>query len=114
MALGERLRELRDKKGYTQRELAKILKIGSSTLAMYEVNKRQPDLETIAIFADFFGVSTDYLLGRHSQDKPTPEIAKLQHENGIEKIELVKDLSIDELKMLIEIGKTIRNKKPEN
>jgi hypothetical protein len=79
---------------------------------MYEVNKRQPALETVAALADFFGVSADYLLGRElAKNAPDPEVAKLLHDNGIEKIKLIRDLSIDELKMLIEIVETIRNKK---
>jgi len=38
-------------------------------------------------------------------------MAKLLKDNGIEKISLIRDISVDELKMLIEIGKTIRSKK---
>jgi transcriptional regulator with XRE-family HTH domain len=74
MALGERLKQLREKAGYSQRDLAKLLNIGSSTLAMYEVNRRQPDYDTLRIFASFFNVSTDYLLG--VVDTPQPSKLK--------------------------------------
>jgi len=74
MALGERLKQLREKAGYSQRDLAKLLNIGSSTLAMYEVNRRQPDYDTLRIFASFFNVSTDYLLGLAD----TPQPSKLE------------------------------------
>lgn len=50
--------------GLTQRELARILNISHSTLAMYELGKREPDFETIIRIADYFHVSVDYLLDR--------------------------------------------------
>lgn len=73
MTLGKRIKELREKKGYTQRALADLLSIGNSTLAMYEVDKREPDNDTLSKIADFFGVSTDYLLGRNTPPaRPSP------------------------------------------
>lgn len=62
--LGERLAALRKEKDLSQAELAKLLNLGQSTIAMYERNRRTPDPETLRRFADFFGVSADYLLGR--------------------------------------------------
>lgn len=64
MTFGKRLKELREKMGYTQRQLADLLKISNSSLAMYELDKREPDNATLARLADFFNVSVDYLLGR--------------------------------------------------
>ncbi|WP_432408424.1 helix-turn-helix domain-containing protein [Wukongibacter sp. M2B1] len=59
-----RLKYLRSEKKITQRQLAKFLNLSSSTIAMYETGKRKPDCETLKGIADFFDVSTDYLLGR--------------------------------------------------
>jgi len=111
-----KLKEVRESRGYTQDEIADFLGVSRPTYTRYEQGTRECSFETLSKLADFFSVSTDYLLGRNeiTKESSDPEIAKLLRENGIEKIELVKDLSIDELKMLIEIGKTIRNKKPEN
>ena len=64
MTLGKTIKDLREKQGYTQRELADKLNIGNSTLAMYEIDKREPDNATLGRLADFFSVTTDYLLGR--------------------------------------------------
>ncbi|WP_169726438.1 helix-turn-helix domain-containing protein [Desulfotruncus alcoholivorax] len=58
------LRICRDKTGLSQRELAKLLKIAPSTLAMYETGRRAPDYATLERMANFFGVSVDYLLDR--------------------------------------------------
>lgn len=62
--IGKRIAELRKEKGMTQEELAKALNITRSALSLYEIGKRDPDTDTIKKFAEFFGVSTDYLLGQ--------------------------------------------------
>lgn len=64
MKLGTRLRALRESNNLTQVQLAKKLDITSQSLSQYELNKRTPDIEMINKLADFFNVSTDYLLGR--------------------------------------------------
>lgn len=58
------LKQLRNEKKITQRELANLLNLSPSTIAMYETGQRKPDFETLQKIADFFDVSTDYLLGR--------------------------------------------------
>ena len=58
-----KIKLLRNKKGITQEKLAQNLKIARSTLAMYELDKSEPDNATLLQLADFFGVSVDYLLG---------------------------------------------------
>ncbi|MGB9803087.1 MAG: helix-turn-helix domain-containing protein [Desulfofundulus sp.] len=67
-SLGERLAYLRSQRGLSQAELARLLHMGQSTIAMYEKNRRSPDNQSLKRLADFFGVSTDYLLGR--TDRP--------------------------------------------
>ncbi|EHQ90966.1 helix-turn-helix domain-containing protein [Desulfosporosinus youngiae] len=62
--LGKRLQQLRNKFGLTQEELAKILCMSRSTYAQYEVDRRKPDYDTLQRIADYFKVSTDFLLGR--------------------------------------------------
>lgn len=63
-----RLISLRKEHGLTQEDLAKLISKKRSTVSGYETEGKEPDLETICIFANYFGVSTDYLLG-HSNDK---------------------------------------------
>lgn len=70
MGFGERLRSLREEKKITQKELAKLFKIAESTVSMYERGEREPNFEIVNKIANFFNVSTDYLLGR--TDDPTP------------------------------------------
>ena len=61
-----RLVELRKEKGLSQVGLAKELGVDCSTIAKYETGDRLPDLVMLCKLADFFGSSTDYLLGRSS------------------------------------------------
>jgi transcriptional regulator with XRE-family HTH domain len=59
-----RLSELRKSGGFLQAEIAKHLSITQEAYSMYETNKRQMSFETLCLLADFYKVSTDYLLGR--------------------------------------------------
>lgn len=65
-----RLRGLRKLHKLTAKEFGEKFSLAESTISGYETGARKPDMETIEKFADFFGVSVDYLLGR--TDDPTP------------------------------------------
>lgn len=58
-----RLRTLRAESGLTQKELAKKLYMSVMTVRNCEEEKSFPRVDNLISFADFFGVSTDYLLG---------------------------------------------------
>ena len=58
-----RLRELRNEKGLSQKELANILQTTNSSVCDWEKGRSQPDLITLAKIACYFDVSADYLLG---------------------------------------------------
>lgn len=62
--LSLRLSELRNNKGLSQAQLAEYLRITHQAYSLYETNKRQMNYETLCLLADFYEVSTDYLLGR--------------------------------------------------
>jgi len=66
---GGRLKKLRENKKLTQKQLAQILKVGMSTISMYERDEREPSFEMISTLADYFSVDFDYLMGR--SDYPT-------------------------------------------
>ncbi|MCW3793853.1 helix-turn-helix domain-containing protein [Paenibacillus sp. LS1] len=87
MTLGERLATLRNTKNMTQDELAKSLKIGKSTLGMYETNKREPDLNTIALLAAYFEVSIDWLItGKSFDESRTSKESSIMASNIIKHI----------------------------
>lgn len=66
MNFGEILTSLREERGIYQKELAAILKVSVGTISNYENNVHFPDQEALIQLADYFGVTTDYLLGRTS------------------------------------------------
>lgn len=61
---GMQLKKIRKERGLRQKDLAEIFDVAQSTIANYEQGIRFPDEEMLRKLADFFGVSTDYLLGR--------------------------------------------------
>lgn len=61
--LPQRLRYLREKHGLSQKDLAQKFGISNFALSRYERGEADPDSELIKKFAEFFGVSADYLLG---------------------------------------------------
>jgi transcriptional regulator with XRE-family HTH domain len=67
---GSILRKLRIEKNMTQAELAKLLNISPSTIGMYEQGRRDPDTSTVKFLAEFFNVSTDFLLGNTDSREP--------------------------------------------
>ena len=61
---GERLLELRKEKGLSQAAFAKAIGVSYAVVCYWETDRSEPTAPNIVRIADFFGVSTDYLLGR--------------------------------------------------
>ena len=68
--LGEKIRQLRVQKEWTQVYVAKKIGVTSSIVSAYEKGTRQPSYEALIKLASLFGVSTDYLLGVSSKRSP--------------------------------------------
>ena len=60
----DRLKELRKAKGVTQRQVAELLGVTERNYQRYEYDLVDPAASTVSKLADYFGVTTDYLLGR--------------------------------------------------
>ncbi|MBQ8960896.1 MAG: LexA family transcriptional regulator [Ruminococcus sp.] len=80
--VGTKLKELRNKQGFTISQLCNKLHINPNTYAKYERDERDVSTETLASFADFYGVTTDYLLGREEKKAPgmTPDDLSMESE----------------------------------
>lgn len=61
---GDRLRKLRELTGLNQTEFGAKFNLSHNAIGMYERGVREPNMEKMTQFADFFGVSIDYLYGR--------------------------------------------------
>ena len=68
MTLGQRIQTLMDERDINQKQLAVELNLPASTVRNYIRDLREPDFDTLKLFARFFEVSTDYLLGYSKYD----------------------------------------------
>ena len=69
-----RLKELRIGRGLTQQQLADEIKCTRQAYSRYELGEREPDYETLIMFANFYNVTTDYILGLSDKKNDiTPE-----------------------------------------
>ena len=62
--IGQTIRDLRKQRKMSQTELAKILHVSQQTVTAWETGKAEPSSSAISSLADYFNVTTDYLLGR--------------------------------------------------
>lgn len=87
----ETLRYIMDKHGTTQKELADFVGVRPQTLSLYCTGETQPNCDKLLRIAEFFGVTTDYLLtGTIIEDIPVREMLGLS-ERTVENMKLVKD-----------------------
>ncbi|MDR0915741.1 MAG: helix-turn-helix domain-containing protein [Oscillospiraceae bacterium] len=61
--LGEKLKSLRKKRDLTQEQLAEYLGVSFQAVSKWETNAAYPDISLFPILANFYGVTTDELLG---------------------------------------------------
>ena len=68
-----RLRFLRTQRGESLEKIAKYLNVTMQTISNYETEKRDMTPDTIIKLAEYFGVTTDYLLGKSDIKNPEKE-----------------------------------------
>lgn len=85
--IGDTLKRLRTKKGLTSEELCSKIGIKGGSYRNYERNDRKPGYDTLVKLADFYGVSTDYLLGRPTAQPPTDALERLFTEKSFSALE---------------------------
>lgn len=68
MSFCDRLRELRLQEGLYQKDIAKLLNVKVATVSAWEKGINEPDIATIKRLADYYHVTTDYLLDYTAYD----------------------------------------------
>lgn len=63
MKFEERLKELREEKQITQKDLAKIIEVDKTLISKWERGRKRPVYEDLISLAKYFGVTVGYLLG---------------------------------------------------
>ena len=84
--IGEIIKKLRKEKEITQEEFAELIGVSSQSVSRWENNLCYPDIELIPVIADFFGVSTDMLMGMdESNEKQAVNSILEDFQNAISK-----------------------------
>jgi len=114
----ERLKMLRKKKNLTQKELGVILNISDRVLSYYEAGNRFPsDENTLNAIADYFDVTTDYLLGRTDEKDvyvlTGEDVPKELREIGVDEIGILKQFkdsgfTKEEIQEILEFAKKMK------
>ena len=92
--LPEKIKKLRVKNGFSQREVAKYLDVSPYIISGYETGERTPSVEMLLSLSNLYQCSTDYLLGRE--------------DTGLSAGLNVDGLSDDQILALAELVRTIK------
>lgn len=68
-----RIRDLREDRDLSQKEIAELLQVHQTTYSDYELGKVNIPVPALHKLADFYGVSIDYLLGRTDVKESYPK-----------------------------------------
>ena len=94
MEIGHVIAKLREKKGISQKELANILNVSAGAVALWEVNKRCPSLESLVNIADFFNVSMDeFFVNDRKNINYIPLVIKHSSKQGLKLLELFESMN---------------------
>lgn len=110
--LGERLKETRESLRLPQNKVAEELNISSQVLSNYERDVRDPSTFILKKLAEYYNVSTDYLLGFTDNPKPLTD-RELEFLNAIKDPKLrlwweeLPHTELEKLKMLREIWEVL-------
>lgn len=99
-----RLRQLRKERGLTLKELASQTNMALTTISSIESGQNNLTVDNALLFANYFGVSTDYLLGKSNIRNPentTPSFAL----GGLEG-----DLTDADKEMILNLAKSLAEK----
>ncbi|AZO93464.1 helix-turn-helix transcriptional regulator [Halocella sp. SP3-1] len=119
---GEKLKEIREKSGMTQKQLADKIGVNRATIAGYETKGKEPSYDTLIKIAQTLNCSLDYLLGykeKNNSDKSehlNPEIIYLAKKISKRKelkllLKETEDLNPDSVKRIIKIIDLIKEEK---
>ncbi|MBA7554049.1 hypothetical protein ES705_46661 [subsurface metagenome] len=94
--IGERLTQIRKKRGYTQKELAQKMGLIQSLISAYECNKLRLNAEMLTRFCNSLKVSADEILGtkRTNHKEPTLSLRLVRRLKKIESLPLSKQKAL--------------------
>lgn len=96
MGVVDRIRTLCESSGITINKLEKETEVGRGNVARWD--KHRPSIDKVQRIADYFGVSSDYIL-TGNENKPTPESELTETQR--EAMELIMKMSDEQLKVFV-------------
>lgn len=87
--LPEKLRELRNKYGFSQKEVADRLEISPSIVSGYETGERTPSIDVLLSISYLYNCSVDYLLGKTNEQPPIQIDTSKLNDNQIQAINVL-------------------------
>lgn len=88
--ISETLSEIRRGRKLTMKDVAEGIGMKPDTYRNYESGRLEPNLSTLTKIADFYGVSTDYLLGRDTSEKTAIDLLAAQFDMSALEQEIIK------------------------
>lgn len=104
---GDRLKELRISKNLSQEELGNILGVRKSSISNWETDKATPTYDILTKLAQYFNVTTDYLLGFNQDD--LDKIEKLKVTLKEAGLMVGDDLTIEEIEKALKIVEMLKD-----
>jgi|LakMenE01Jun11ns_1017448.scaffolds.fasta_scaffold9633136_2 transcriptional regulator with XRE-family HTH domain len=103
MSIGQRLKQARGQKGYTQRQVADKLGVHSTTISKHELDTAEPDSEALLQLAKIYGVSVEWIMYGHEDNNITETILKdIVQQTGVDlTIPRNKEILIDLIKVVL-------------
>lgn len=102
MSIAVKIKDLRTKQHYTQKDLAGLLDVKPTTVSGWELGRNEPSIDMINKLASLFSVSTDYLLGRDKADTKNPQ-NDLSRNQKLVAYSIDPDISDEERQAIIEM-----------
>jgi transcriptional regulator with XRE-family HTH domain len=112
MMIHEKIKKLRQQKGWSQTQLANKMGVRSQHISRYERGNSNPSAETLSKFAEIFGVSVDYLLSEDEENTNTYKIKDKQLQRYFEEVDNLDEEDKNVIKNLIDavlIRKKVKN-----
>lgn len=78
LVLGSRLRQFREGLGLVLQDVADLFDTSRNVPSQWEGGQREPSYDILLVLADYYGVTTDWLLGRERADKESPRVRHLK------------------------------------
>lgn len=106
-----RLRALRQEQNISMKQLGDIVGVAESTISLYETEKRKVDTDMLIKFANYFNVSTDYLLGVSDERNSSLDSNNIGYDDFTYAMHNEsRDLTDEDKEMLLGMAKMLKNR----